>query len=948
MGLLSCIKTPVLAKGFNNRGFYPLWGLIVLVFSMLNSPSCFANDLSPTKVSASSPPMNYRLAVLAYRDKPSTHKRWHPLVSYLNQKFFPVSFQLEVLHLGELEAAVRLHQVDFVLTQPAHYVLLTYQFGLTSPLASLINLEGEFATDRFGGVIFTRHDRDDLVTLEDIKGQRIAAAATSSLGAYQMQAFELLKHGVRLPGHDTLIETGQPQSLALEAVLSGRADVGFVRTGVLEGLAKKGKLDMSQLKLINAQRLPDFPFVTSTALYPEWPFAAMPQVDKEVARQVAAALLTIPSMSDLARSMNIAGFNIAGDYRTIDALMRELRLAPFDKETFTLRDFVDMWFTELLIGLGVFIFWVMATLLFMVQRQRLLSQERNRLEVALNQVRLLSQAVDQSPEAIVITDSEGHISYMNPMFMDMTGYAETEMLGKNPRVLQSGLTPIEQYQVMWAILKEGKVWRGELSNRRKDGTIYPAQAIISPVKNALGKVTHYLGIQRDLTERKRREKRIEELLYQDEVTKLANRNKLIETLDQCLQANNADPIKGCLVLINITRFKFINQLHGMETGDGVLCAVAQRLMIVYGSRGMVARLAADHFAVFCENNKLEKSKVDAWIEQMGELAFTALEPRLEVGRKRFVLEACFGVSAFKHAEGQLPIDAINQVFNQAGMALRAARQPNATRLQIYNAQMMADQLEKHQLQLDLAHAIKDQQLRLFVQPQVSQSQTLVGLECLVRWQHPEKGLLPPGHFIGLAEESDLIVSLGEWVLEQACAILAQVQKTQPNIRVAVNISPKHFRQAYFNAQCLGFLAAAGANPEGLMIEITESLFVDDLNEVIAKMTELKKHGIRFSIDDFGTGYSSLSYLQHLPVDELKIDRAFILGMEHYGLEGSLVSSIYAMAQQMQLEVVAEGIENTAQWQQLADFDQLQLQGYLFAKPQFYPDWLKTWQGAVNV
>ena len=943
------MKTSLLAKSLSHQGAYPLLGLIVLVFSLLSSPQSFASDTlhSSENVSSSNAALTYRLAVLAYRDKPSTHKRWQPLVDYLNQKFYPVSFQLEVLHLAELETAVHLHQVDFVLTQPAHYVLLTYQSGLTSPLASLINLEGEFATDRFGGVIFTRHDRDDLVTLEDIKGQRIAAAATSSLGAYQMQAFELLKHGVRLPGQATLIETGQPQSLALEAVLSGQADVGFVRTGVLEALVKKGKLDMSQLKLINAQHLPDFPFVTSTALYPEWPFAAMPHVDKEVARQVAAALLSIPSMGDLARSMNIAGFNIAGDYRAIDALMRELHLAPFDKETFTLRDFVDMWFTELLIGLGVFVFWVMATLVFMVQRQRLLSQERNRLEVALHQVRLLNQAVDQSPEAIVITDSEGHISYMNPMFRAMTGYSETEMLGKNPRVLRSGLTPVEQYESMWNRLKEGKVWRGELSNQRKDGHVYPAQAIISPVKDSNGKVTHYLAIQRDLTERKRREKRIEELLYQDEVTHVANRNKLIETLDKCLQANRPNAVKGCLVLINLTRFKFINQLHGMETGDGVLCAVAQRLSVVYGSRGLVARLAADQFAVFCEP-RVEKSGEGDWIEQAGQLAVTALEPRIEVGRKRFVLEACFGVSAFTQADGQLPIDAINQVFNQAGMALRAARQPNAIRFQIYNAQMMAEQLEKHHLQLELAHAIKDQQLRLFVQPQVSQTQELVGLECLVRWQHPEKGLLPPGHFIALAEESDLIVTLGEWVMEQACAILAQVQKTQPNIRVAVNISPRHFRQAYFNAQCLGYLAAAGANPKGLMIEITESLFVDDLDEVIAKMTELKKHGIRFSIDDFGTGYSSLSYLQHLPVDELKIDRAFILGMEHYGLEGSLVSSIYAMAQQMHLEVVAEGIENTTQWQQLASFEQLQLQGFLFAKPQFYPDWLKAWQSKVNV
>ncbi|WP_044407306.1 EAL domain-containing protein [Thiomicrospira microaerophila] len=914
-----------------------LLGFLVVLLSF--NPA-FAQQESSEVVSKTEIPI-YKVGVLAFRDKESTLVRWQPLTDYLNEVFSDFKFETVILHLSELEKAVDENQVDFVLTQPAHYVLMTYRSGLTSPLASMLNLEGPFVTDSFGGVIFTRHDRNDIVTLKDAKGKRIAAAAISSLGAYQMQAFELLQQGVRLPQDAVVLETGQPQRNAVSAVLRGEADIGFVRTGVLEDLVSQGLVDISQIKLLNAQRLPDFPFVTSTRLYPEWPFAATPYVDKDVARQVASALLGIPREGALARSMGIAGFTISGDYRTIDLLMRELRLEPFDQFDFTITDFIEIWFWQLVLGLALFILLVITVLLYMGQRQRLLKLERKRLRDALEKLRLLNQAVEQSPESIIITDLQGRIHYMNPMFEQMTGYQQQEVSGKNPRILQSGLTSNAIYQSMWKILSADKVWRGELSNKRKNGEVYPAQAIISPVKNEEGRVTHYLGIQRDLSEKKLREKRIQELLYIDELTGLANRNKIIEMMDACLLRHPQLAVKGAIVLLNMTHFRFINELHGVDVGDALLKSVGQRLQLAFQDQGIVARLVADEFAVFCDN-KAEFEHVDDWLKMLGQKSIQALSDDVELKETRFKLDYKIGVAPLVVDDGVATVESIHQCMSHAEVALKEARSQSEKRLVVYDQALSSQIMEAHLLQKDLAYGIQAEQLRLYVQPQVRLDKKLVGLECLVRWEHPEKGLIPPGMFILLAEQSDLIVDLGSWVLAKACGLLAQIQNQSSEITLAVNISARHFHQRDFVDQVKRLLTESGALPKGLMIEITESLFLDDFEEVVDKMHQLKAIGVRFSIDDFGTGYSSLSYLQHLPVDEVKIDRAFVLAMDDLGMERSLVSSIYAMAQQMHLDVVVEGVETEQQLAHLTALKTVHLQGFLFARPEDYQSWYQQW------
>lgn len=393
-----------------------------------------------------------------------------------------VPLQLRVYFYDELNAAVNNQEVDFVLTQPANYVLLTYRNQLSSPLASLINLEGSFATDKFGGVIFTRANNHQINDIQQLKGKVIATSDIQSLGSYQMQAFELLEHGINLTKDAKLLETGQPQTLAVEAVLSGKADVGFVRTGVLEHMAQQGKLEWHRIKLVSAQKFADFPFLTSTRLYPEWPVAAMPHVDRQVTAQVASALLAIPHHSPLTQSMAIAGFTIPGDYRTVDNLMRQLRIEPFNESPMvTLRDIYHHWSQELIALILILVSLMSFFILLLYRRNRSLLKAKRHLQANSEQLRKLQLAVEQSPESILITDLQGQITYINPAVEQITGYKAHELMGKNPRIFQSDQTEPNVYQQLWSAIKAGEVWQGEIINRRKSGEDYHVQVVIAPL-----------------------------------------------------------------------------------------------------------------------------------------------------------------------------------------------------------------------------------------------------------------------------------------------------------------------------------------------------------------------------------------------------------------------------------------------------------------------------------
>jgi len=828
--------------------------------------------------------------------------------------------------------------VDFVLTQPANYILLSYRHQLTSPFASLINLEGSFATDRFGGVIFTRASNNQINDIKQLKNKVIAVSDTESLGGYQMQALELMEQGINVETQTKIIETGQPQTRIIEAVLSDKADAGFVRTGVLEQMAQQGQLEWHRIKLVGAQRYGDFPFLTSTNLYPEWPVAAMAHVHKDIAAQIASVILAIPHHSKLTQAMSIAGFAIPGDYRSVDNLMRQLRVEPFNEgPKVTLDDVFHYWSREVFALTLLLLFTMTAFIFLLYRRNASLTKAKRHLQANSEQLRKLQLAVEQSPESIVITDLTGSITYINPSVERITGFTTFELMGRNPRIFQSNLTPVETYRQLWSAIKSGNVWQGEMINKRKSGEIYHAQVIIAPVNNDQGELMAYLSIQRDISEQKNDEQRMHKLLYVDSLTGLGNRSMLIDTLDKRLQ-NQSTGIIGHLLLLNIDRFKWVNATHGVSFGDQLLIALAQRLNTFIADSGIVVRLEGDKFALLLTTSE-QWRKDDNWLLGWESALQSLINAPFKLGSEQLSIHCSMGITQINTNSLTASINTINTVIAQASTALKLAQKMGGNRLETFKNAMSELDLATHTIELELNSALKHNELRLFVQEQLNENNQLVGAECLIRWQHPLKGLLSPFAFIDIAEQSDLIIKIGYWVLQDACRILTKAHQQGLDIPLSVNISPRHFLQSDFIDNTLAIINSNQINPACLMLEITESLFMENLDEVKHKMQQLKDIGFSFSIDDFGTGYSSLSYLKHLPINELKIDRAFVTAMEEEGLSQSLVETIYAVASKMQLAIVAEGVENEAQSQMLKQLPGIIQQGYFHSKPENADQWL---------
>ena len=555
------------------------------------------------------------------------------------------------------------------------------------------------------------------------------------------------------------------------------------------------------------------------------------------------------------------------------------------------------------------------------------------------ELRKLLRAVEQSPESIVITGLQEDIEYVNDAFVRRTGYAREEVLGGASADYSSNGLALAQREGLRATLARGENWAGEQVNFRKDGQALIESVVVAPIRQPDGSVSHYVELKQDITERTRAAQEIHRLAHFDSLTRLPNRSMLMERL-QALQGRTGRPASTlhALLLLDLDRFTTFNDARGSEMGDRLLCAVALRMSEILPAQSLLVRVAGDEFAVV-----LHGLWADALLASRHALAFaeklqtTLLRPlRLEGDAQDAQLGASVGITLYPQSAS----DGAHDALRRAGMALHRARQAGGGQAAFFEQGMGEAAEQRFRVERELRHAIGAGELRLHLQSQVDAQGQLTGAEVLVRWQHPRDGLVPPGVFIPIAEESDLIVSLGEWVLAHACVLLAQPVFSERRLRLSVNLSTRQFRQAGFVPQLRALLAATGADPRLLTLEVTEGLVIDDFDDAVAKMRELAALGVDIALDDFGTGYSSLAYLKRLPIQEIKIDRVFVHEAPTNADDGVLVESILSVARHFGLRVVAEGVETQAQ----ADFlsqraPGIVYQGYLFGRPEPDTQWL---------
>lgn len=1007
-----------------------------------------------------------KIGVLAFRPKPQTLTQWQPLAEALKQAMPEYDFVVNALTYPELERAVASRQLDFVLTNPGHYVMLAKRSGLSSPLATLATSEHGFRLNVFGGVMFTRAGQARLTSLKDLKNKTFAATSIDSLGGFQMQAYELSRAGVPVPRGDKLISTGMPHDNVIESVLAGHADVGFVRTGVLEALASEGKLDMKRITILNDQHLPDFPLHVSTRLYPEWPFVALPLTDENLARRVAAALFLLEENKSATRSMGIHGFVVPADYTPVADLLRELRLPPFEAvPEFTLQDVWSRYHWPVIAALAAIGLILLLSLRLLLTGRKLESQHRvmlqqqqqlqdsqsylqtlidtlpdliwlkdkdgvylscnprferffgaseqdiigktdydfvdkaladsfrendriamasdfpvvneewvpfaddghiellettkssmrdaqgnfigvlgighdiTRRKQAEDKLQLAASVFTHAREGIMITEPDGTIIDVNDTFTRITGFSRDEVVGKNPRLLKSGMQSDDYYAAMWQSLTETGQWYSEIWNRRKDGELFAEMQAISAVRDAQGQIRHYVSLFSDITALKQHESRLERIAHYDALTGLPNRVLLADRLHQAMSQAQRRGQRLAVAYLDLDGFKAINDNYGHEVGDQLLMTIAPRMKDALREGDTLARLGGDEFVAVM----LDLEETTASVPMLDRLLSAAAQP-VKIGELELHVSASLGVAFYPQAE---EVDA-DQLLRQSDQAMYEAKVSGKNRYYIFDEAQLSSLRGHHETVDRIRAALAGQEFVLYYQPKVSmRTGTVIGAEALIRWQHPERGLLPPALFLPLIEDHPLAIEIGEWVIESALVQMERWHAAGLDIPVSVNIGARQLQQAEFVERLQQRLAVhAEVIPCCLELEVLETSALQDLAQITGVMEACRKIGVRFALDDFGTGYSSLTYLKHLPVTLLKIDQSFVRGMLDNPDDLAILQGVVGLAGAFRRELIAEGVETVFHGEMLLQLGCEFAQGYGIARPmpaEDMPDWVGNWK-----
>lgn len=871
------------------------------------------------------------MAILAFEDQAQAQARWEPVLAEINRKLAGrLSLRLVLYDFPQLEQAVRQHDVDFVMTNPAMYIEMARAYGLTSPLLSTVLLHGDIPLQGMGGVIVTRNTADAPQTLAELEGRKVAFPGWSSLGGYLMQLKVLQDYGVKTARIDWQA-TGMPHEKAVLEVKAGRADAAFVRTGVLESLLQQGQLHKEEFRILNDQQLSSFPLYLSTQLYPEWPMAAMTHVRTQDAAWVTGAFLSLEGKSlEVLRESGIHDFIIPSDYGVIESLLKSLKVRPFHIEPPI--SLADIWRNHrvLVLLLIVFFFTVLALGVGLLVYNRKLFAALAALRFREEELRLAAVAF-QTNEAIVIANANEEILDVNQAFCRISGFAREEVLGKTPRMFQSGRHDRVFYDQMWQQILQTGSWSGEVWNRKKDGTIYPLYQRISAVRDSLGRISHYVASFSDISLRKQTEEHIQRLSYHDSLTGAANRRLMVMQIQKALK-NKTDSLNA-LLFVDLDHFKLLNDALGYDIGDELLRQVALRIEEVIQPGDTLGRLAGDDFVVLLQQLGEEQSEAVRTAQETALKIQQALSAGFELSGHPYQTTASVGISLFVRGDYQA-----EELLRQSEMAMYQAKDEGRYTICFFDQGMQEVATRKAWLEASLREAIQREEFILYYQPKLDCQGQLHGYEALLRWQMSNGEMISPGDFIPLAEETGLIIPIGKWVINQAVEQIKRWQSEQgkENLVLAINVSAQQFRDTSLEQDVAVALRNSGVPGHLLELEVTESMLLGDFEQARDRMMGLKELGVCFALDDFGTGYSSLNYLKKLPLSCLKIDQSFVNDMLESKDDAMIVQTIISLAKSLRLRVVAEGVETAEQQEALCEQGCDLLQGFYLGRPAPLP------------
>lgn len=574
-----------------------------------------------------------------------------------------------------------------------------------------------------------------------------------------------------------------------------------------------------------------------------------------------------------------------------------------------------------------------------------LKKEQRRLKLANEELHLISAAIDNLNDMVMITDGhleEGgpHLLFVNQAFERTSGYLREEALGRNLDMLYGPNSDPHEINRIRNAMHMRQAIRAEVICYTKHKQEFWLEVDVQPIWDDAGRCTHYVAVKRDVTDRKRAELDIYRLAFFDVLTGLPNRRLLRDRLSVMLATALRTGHFSAVLFIDLDHFKTINDARGHATGDLLLIEVAKRLSSILREVDTVARIGGDEFVVLLDHLEGQIDMAAKTALMVAEKIRHALSQAFMIDRQSYSASCSIGVTMLPKSD-----QTVDDLLRESDTAMYRAKSAGRNQIAFFEGAMLTEVEHRLSLEHDLAKALELGELSMHIQAQVDAFGRAVGAELLMRWHSQQRGAVSPATFIPVAEESGLIIKMGDWVLHQACLAVVRLRQSECYFPVSVNVSPKQFRQADFVDKVEAILALHQVDGGQLIFEVTEGLFIDNLQETIARMSQLSALGIRFSIDDFGTGYSSMNYLKRMPLYELKIDKSFVQDIPHDANGTAIVRTILSMAKQFGLKVVAEGVETTAQANYLIESGCTSMQGFLYSRPQSLEAWLNHDQRA---